>query len=136
MAGPLRRGEYVSTCHSTPISSQPPARKKAADSKPRSPPQRLVKEAYDTLKDKQLRERLQIFDLPTEGSRIKLQARHERWVVIYNANLDQAPEQQNSTRALRAQLIAWEAGRERDEREKARAMDGFTSAEDYEVRYT
>ena len=97
-----------------------------------APPIRLPKEAYDTLKDKQLRERLQRHELSTHGSRAKMQARHEKWVVIFNANLDQAPEQQKSVGALRAQLTDWENGRERDERERTKA-NGIAIDADYEV---
>ncbi|KAG8973340.1 E3 ubiquitin-protein ligase rad18 [Tulasnella sp. 425] len=108
-------------------------------------PERLPKEAYDTLKDKQLRERLGRFDLPTSGSRTKLQARHERWVVIYNSNFqDQAPENRRSLKALRAELLAWEKEREKDEKERARAMertgsggskDSGTNGLDYEMKH-
>lgn len=98
---------------------------------PNTPSGRLAAEAYDTLKDKQLRERLQRFELPTTGSRAKLQARHARWVVLYNANLDHAPERQKSISALRAELIAWESGKEKDEREHAKAQErsGFTGGD-------
>ncbi|KAG8935085.1 E3 ubiquitin-protein ligase rad18 [Tulasnella sp. 417] len=87
-------------------------------------PERLPKEAYDTLKDKQLRERLARFDLSTTGSRAKMQARHERWVVLYNSNFqDQAPENRKTLKALRADLLVWEKEREKDEKERAKAME-------------
>ncbi|KAG8906832.1 E3 ubiquitin-protein ligase rad18 [Tulasnella sp. 403] len=104
-----------------------------------SPLERLPKEAYDTLKEKQIRVRLQRFDLPTTGSRSKLQARHERWVVIFNANLDQSPEHQRSLSALRTQLQIWEQGRERDEKERTKAQEKVGAngsiAADYEVKH-
>ncbi|KAG9051067.1 E3 ubiquitin-protein ligase rad18 [Tulasnella sp. UAMH 9824] len=87
-------------------------------------PERLPKEAYDTLKDKQLRERLARFDLSTTGNRAKMQARHERWVILYNSNFqDQAPENRKSLKALRSDLLAWEKEREKDEKERAKAIE-------------
>ncbi|KAG8882474.1 E3 ubiquitin-protein ligase rad18 [Tulasnella sp. 331] len=95
-----------------------------------SPPVRLPREAYDTLKDKQLRERLSRFDLATTGTRAKLQARHERWTVVYNANLDQDESHRKSLNALRAALVKWEEGRERDEKERAKAIESSAAAGD------
>lgn len=84
--------------------------------------------------------------MPTSGSRTKLQARHERWVVVYNSNFqDQAHENRRSLKALRAELLAWEKEREKDEKERARAMersgnggskDSGTNGLDYEVGFT
>ncbi|KAG9008841.1 E3 ubiquitin-protein ligase rad18 [Tulasnella sp. JGI-2019a] len=95
-----------------------------------SPPERLPREAYDTLKDKQLRERLARFDLSTTGSRAKLQARHERWAVIFNANMDQDEGQRRSLSALKAALVKWEEGREKDEKERVKAVESSAGAGD------
>lgn len=69
-----------------------------------------------------------------------MQARHERWTVIYNANLDQDEGQRKSVTALRAALVKWEEGREKDEKERAKAVEGLGTGgtgpvgRDYEVR--
>lgn len=66
--------------------------------------------------------------------------------MIYNSNFqDQAPENRRSLKALRAELLTWEKEREKDEKERARAMertgsggskDSGTNGLDYEVRHT
>ncbi|KAG8935516.1 E3 ubiquitin-protein ligase rad18 [Tulasnella sp. 418] len=98
------------------------------------PTTRLPKEAYDLMKDKQLRERLSRFDISTTGSRARLQARHERWVILYNANLDNPVEARKPVSALREELSHWEEGKEQDEKEKTKAAESAGQAGDIEYQ--
>ncbi|KAF9072866.1 hypothetical protein BDP27DRAFT_1417643 [Rhodocollybia butyracea] len=68
----------------------------------------LPKKSYDTLKDKAIKELLQEHDLPITGDRKTLVVRHQRWVIIYNSNLDKARNLRKSIPALRRELRDWE----------------------------
>ncbi|KAJ3820879.1 hypothetical protein F5878DRAFT_618567 [Lentinula raphanica] len=68
----------------------------------------LPSKSYDTLKDKQVRELLSEHDLPTTGDRKTIIARHQRWVTIYNANLDKTLKMRKSLSILRRDLRDWE----------------------------
>ncbi|KAH8833916.1 hypothetical protein DL96DRAFT_1578830 [Flagelloscypha sp. PMI_526] len=68
----------------------------------------LPKVAYDTLKDKQLKERLSEHDLSIVGDRKTLVERHQQWVMLYNSNLDRASHHRCSVADLRKQLTKWE----------------------------
>ncbi|KAE9395817.1 hypothetical protein BT96DRAFT_1042907 [Gymnopus androsaceus JB14] len=68
----------------------------------------LPKKSYDTLRDKAIKALLQEHDLSTTGSRQMLIARHQRWVSIYNANLDKAEKLRKSLPSLRRDLEQWE----------------------------
>ncbi|EIN08006.1 hypothetical protein PUNSTDRAFT_69405 [Punctularia strigosozonata HHB-11173 SS5] len=70
---------------------------------------RLPKQSYDMLNDKQVRHLLQEHDLSTIGDRKTLIARHKRWVITYNANLDRAPKRRQTLATLRADLKKWES---------------------------
>ncbi|KAI6009383.1 hypothetical protein F5J12DRAFT_823205 [Pisolithus orientalis] len=52
--------------------------------------ERLPKVSYAVLKDKVLKDLLLSQRLPTTGDRITWIARHQRWVMMYNANLDKS----------------------------------------------
>ncbi|KAF8120960.1 hypothetical protein EV363DRAFT_960609 [Boletus edulis] len=52
------------------------------------PMERLPKVSYDVVKDKTLKELLSSQRLPVGGDRNTRIARHRRWVMMYNANLD------------------------------------------------
>ncbi|KAL0577372.1 E3 ubiquitin-protein ligase rad18 [Marasmius crinis-equi] len=68
----------------------------------------LPKKSYGVLKDKAIRELLQEHDLPTNGDRNALVARHQQWVILYNANLDKSEKLRKSLESLRRDLQHWE----------------------------
>ncbi|KIK63525.1 hypothetical protein GYMLUDRAFT_40568 [Collybiopsis luxurians FD-317 M1] len=80
-------------------------KERASSSEEDSP---LPKKSYDTLKDKAIRDLLQDYDLTTSGDRKALIARHQRLVIIYNANLDKSHKSRKSLNALRRDLKEWE----------------------------
>lgn len=71
----------------------------------------IPKVAYRTLKDKRLREMLSDHDLPTTGDKDTLIRRHERWVLLYNANLDRSLMDRSTLEELRMDLKKWEETR-------------------------
>ncbi|KAH0830313.1 hypothetical protein J3R83DRAFT_1682 [Lanmaoa asiatica] len=71
--------------------------------------ERLPKVSYDVLKDKALRELLSSQHLPVNGDRNTRIARHRRWVMMYNANLDKTTCHK-TLRELRLELRTWEEG--------------------------
>ncbi|EEB94785.1 hypothetical protein MPER_06346, partial [Moniliophthora perniciosa FA553] len=64
--------------------------------------------SYGVLKDKQIRELLQEYDLPTHGDRNTLINRHTQWVTLYNANLDKSEKFRKPIESLRKDLHQWE----------------------------
>ncbi|KAI9056907.1 hypothetical protein FKP32DRAFT_1585149 [Trametes sanguinea] len=64
----------------------------------------IPKVAYDIHRQKRLVELLNEWGLPTNGDRNALIWRHSKWVVLYNANVDRAPENRRSLDQLRAEL--------------------------------
>ncbi|KAK7689073.1 hypothetical protein QCA50_007764 [Cerrena zonata] len=68
----------------------------------------IPKVAYHTLKEKRLREMLSDHDLPTTGDKDTLIRRHERWVLVYNANLDRNPRDRETLEELIRKLKKWE----------------------------
>ncbi|KAI0279826.1 hypothetical protein BGY98DRAFT_1089058 [Russula aff. rugulosa BPL654] len=68
----------------------------------------IPKASYTVLKDKQIRDLLAAHDLPTSGDRSQLIARHERWVAVYNANLDHIPALRKRAAELRSEMRRWE----------------------------
>ncbi|KAL7283043.1 hypothetical protein ACG7TL_002467 [Trametes sanguinea] len=64
----------------------------------------IPKVAYDIHKQKRLVELLSEWSLPTHGDRNTLIWRHSKWVVLYNANVDRAPENRRSLDQLRSEL--------------------------------
>ncbi|KAI6042992.1 hypothetical protein EDC04DRAFT_2563141 [Pisolithus marmoratus] len=73
--------------------------------------ERLPKASYAVLKDKVLRDLLLSQKLPTTGDRNTWIARHQRWVMIYNANLDKSEGNRKGLIELRNELKKWEEDR-------------------------
>jgi len=71
----------------------------------------LPKASYTVLKDKQIRDLLAAHDLSTTGDRSHLISRHERWVALYNANLDRSPGLRKRVAELRVEMRRWEEDR-------------------------
>nr|GAT53714.1 DNA repair protein [Mycena chlorophos] len=94
------------------------------------PDERIPKQSYDTLKDKQLREKLDEFGLQTSGDRASLVARHKYWSMLWNANLDKAAEHRESREVLKRALRKWETERQAPKKGKP-VVDA-----DYLVRVT
>lgn len=74
--------------------------------------ERIPKASYDLLKDKQVKDLLHAHNLPILGDRKTWIARHQRWVMIFNANLDKSGPRKN-TKELRNELKNWEDNRKR-----------------------
>lgn len=72
----------------------------------------LPKVSYNMLKDKQIRDLLSEHELPTTGDHATLVSRHQRWVSIYNANVDRNPQYRRRVSELRVELKKWEKDRE------------------------
>ncbi|KAG2138948.1 hypothetical protein DEU56DRAFT_801007 [Suillus clintonianus] len=75
--------------------------------------ERIPKASYDVLKDKQIKDLLHAHNLPILGDRKMWIARHQRWVMIFNANLDKSGSNRKNTKVLRDELKTWEDGRKR-----------------------
>lgn len=73
--------------------------------------ERLPKVSYAVLKDKVLKDLLISQKLPTTGDRSAWIARHQRWVMIYNANLDKSEGNRKGLAELRIELRKWEEDR-------------------------
>ncbi|KAJ7118772.1 hypothetical protein C8R44DRAFT_789233 [Mycena epipterygia] len=69
---------------------------------------RLPKVSYDTLKEKQLRDKLSEHGLLTTGDRASLTKRHQRWTMLWNANLDKSSAKRRSKAELQKDLKKWE----------------------------
>lgn len=75
--------------------------------------ERIPKASYDVLKDKQVKDLLQAHNLPILGDRKTWIARHQRWVMIFNANLDKSQSNRKTAKELRNELKNWEDNRKR-----------------------
>ncbi|RPA82813.1 DNA repair protein rad18 [Ascobolus immersus RN42] len=71
-----------------------------------APPERLPKLNYHTMKEKDLRKKMQELGLSTEGSKAVLQQRHAEYVMLVNANLD--AKHPRSKRELLMDMRTWE----------------------------
>ncbi|KAJ7243381.1 hypothetical protein B0H12DRAFT_832780 [Mycena haematopus] len=71
----------------------------------------LPKVSYDTLKDRQLKDKLTDLELPTSGDRTAWIARHQRWAMLWNANLDRSLSNRQSKAELLKELKKWEEER-------------------------
>ncbi|KAF9228739.1 hypothetical protein BS17DRAFT_690320 [Gyrodon lividus] len=69
--------------------------------------ERLPKVSYAILKDKTLKDLLLSQKLPVSGDRNAWITRHQRWVMMYNANLDKAGCRKTPSE-LRMELRKWE----------------------------
>ncbi|KAF9049216.1 hypothetical protein BDZ89DRAFT_941014 [Hymenopellis radicata] len=67
----------------------------------------LPKVSYDTLKDKQIKDLLVKQGLSVIGDRQQLINRYQRWVIVYNANLDKALKHRKTVVQLKADLTRW-----------------------------
>ncbi|KAF5379869.1 hypothetical protein D9757_007208 [Collybiopsis confluens] len=88
----------------------------------------LPKKSYDTLKDKTIKEFLREHDLSTAGDRKTLVARHQRWVIIYNANLDKSLKGRKSLNGLRRELNEWET------QQKSKTKHDVTDSAAYQMK--
>ncbi|KAF8188361.1 hypothetical protein BJ912DRAFT_851183 [Pholiota molesta] len=66
---------------------------------------------YTTLKDKQLKDMLVEQGLPMSGDRPLWEQRHQRWVMIFNANLDKSIPNRRTRADLKKDLKKWEEER-------------------------
>ncbi|KAJ7273090.1 hypothetical protein C8J57DRAFT_265929 [Mycena rebaudengoi] len=82
---------------------------------------RLPKVSYDQLKDKQLKDKLLEQGLSTTGDRPLWIARHQRWVMLHNANLDKSGPTRRSKAELLKDLKKWEE--ERKAKKKKTTVD-------------
>ncbi|KAH9926137.1 uncharacterized protein B0H18DRAFT_1006669 [Fomitopsis serialis] len=98
-AGPGRRGHK----------ERDGERLKSPVSQPDDEPEYLPTVSYRTLKDKRIQELLHEHGLPTTGDRNAWDRRHQKWVMLYNANLDRAPSDRHTPDQLRRELQKWEA---------------------------
>ncbi|KAJ6606420.1 hypothetical protein DFH09DRAFT_1120145 [Mycena vulgaris] len=71
----------------------------------------LPKVSYDTLKEKQLRDKLVEHGLSTTGERTVLVRRHKQWTMLFNANLDKSASKRQTKAELRNDLKKWEEQR-------------------------
>ncbi|KIJ69652.1 hypothetical protein HYDPIDRAFT_79970 [Hydnomerulius pinastri MD-312] len=69
--------------------------------------ERLPKVSYAVLKDKVLKDLLLSQKLPVSGDRNTWITRHQRWVMLFNANLDKAGRRKTASE-LRVELKRWE----------------------------
>ncbi|KAI9568981.1 hypothetical protein HD554DRAFT_2021105 [Boletus coccyginus] len=92
------------------LGSKPKKGKNMDNSDPDDTMERLPKVSYDVLKDKALRELLSSQQLPVSGDRNTRIARHRRWVMMHNANLDKITCRKTLSE-LRLELKTWEEGR-------------------------
>ncbi|KAI0668511.1 hypothetical protein C8Q78DRAFT_1155695 [Trametes maxima] len=67
-------------------------------------PEHLPKVAYDIHPQRRVAEMLAEWGLPTHGDKNALVRRHSRWIVLYNANVDRAPENRRTVEQLRLEL--------------------------------
>ncbi|KAH9842555.1 uncharacterized protein C8Q71DRAFT_733395 [Rhodofomes roseus] len=72
-------------------------------------PEYLPTVSYHTLKDRRVQELLNEHGLPTTGDRHAWVRRHQKWVTLYNANLDRTPSDRHMPDQLRRELQKWEA---------------------------
>ncbi|KAI0350227.1 hypothetical protein OH77DRAFT_1413481 [Trametes cingulata] len=82
-----------------------------------SEPEHIPKVAYDIHPQKRIAEMLAEWGLPTHGDKNALVRRHSKWVVLYNANVDRAPENRRSLEQLRNDLRKMEEAEARTRKE-------------------
>jgi hypothetical protein len=95
-----------------------------------APPERLPKLNYHTMKEKDLRKKMQELGLSAEGSKAVLQQRHAEYVMLVNANLD--AKHPRSKRDLLTEMRSWESLRLDAERNRKPNHSHNTSASDKE----
>ncbi|KIM49499.1 hypothetical protein M413DRAFT_438683 [Hebeloma cylindrosporum] len=80
---------------------------------------------YTTLKDKQLKDMLTQQNLPVTGDRSIWEQRHQRWVMLYNANLDKSLANRKTKAELRKDLKRWEEERTRKKKTAITDVKGY-----------
>ncbi|KAJ6582840.1 hypothetical protein B0H10DRAFT_2097984 [Mycena sp. CBHHK59/15] len=83
----------------------------------------LPKVSYDTLKDKQLKDKLLEHNLSTAGDRSLLILRHQRWTILHNANLDKSTSKRRTKPELHKELKKWEEERKVKKKKTATTVD-------------
>ncbi|KAJ7043099.1 hypothetical protein C8F04DRAFT_29930 [Mycena alexandri] len=81
----------------------------------------LPKVSYDTLKDRQLKDKLAEQGLAVTGDRALWTERLQRWTMLWNANLDKSALHRQSRGELHKELKRWEE--ERKNRKKKTTVD-------------
>ncbi|KAG7453048.1 uncharacterized protein BT62DRAFT_44099 [Guyanagaster necrorhizus] len=94
----------------------------------------LPKVSYDTLKDKQIKQLLQDQGLATLGNRALCIARHQKWVMLWNSNLDKAPKNRKSKSQLRSDLDQW-LQEKHESKSKVVVEDTFGHQKKYESEF-
>ncbi|PPR05993.1 hypothetical protein CVT26_005715 [Gymnopilus dilepis] len=97
-------------------------KKKASDSDDEHP---LPLSTYTTLKDRQLKDMLAEHDLPLTGDRANWEQRHQKWVMLFNANLDRSPSNRKTKAELRKELKKWEEERSRKKKAVITDVKGY-----------
>ncbi|EIW60821.1 E3 ubiquitin-protein ligase RAD18 [Trametes versicolor FP-101664 SS1] len=80
-------------------------------------PEHLPKVAYDIHPQKRIVELLNEWGLSTHGEKNALIKRHSRWIVLYNANVDRAPENRKTIEQLRIDLRRAEEAEQKTRKE-------------------
>lgn len=94
---------------------------------PSAPLVKLKRPQYQLLSEKALRKLCEESGLTTTGHRSLLEARHRRWIDLFNSDLDASPAYRRGVGKLKKEMREWEKGREREEAEKARSKGVSTS---------
>lgn len=100
---------------------------KGASAGPSTPLVKLKRPQYQLLSEKALRKLCEESGLTTTGHRSLLEARHRRWIDLFNSDLDASPAYRRGVGKLKKEMREWEKGREREEAEKARSKGVSTS---------
>ncbi|KAJ6488500.1 hypothetical protein C8R47DRAFT_481440 [Mycena vitilis] len=103
---------------------QPKSKGKEKDRAP-AEEDHLPKVSYDTLKDKQLKDKLLEHGLSVTGDRTIWIARHQRWTMLWNANLDRSAPKRQSKGELLKELKKW------DEERKVKKKKTTVDADSY-----
>ncbi|KAI8999023.1 hypothetical protein BD414DRAFT_433472 [Trametes punicea] len=77
----------------------------------------IPKVAYDIHPQKRIAEMLSEWGLPTHGDKNALVRRHSKWVILYNANVDRAPENRRTLDQLRNDLRKLEEAEQKTRKE-------------------
>ncbi|TFK72142.1 hypothetical protein BDN72DRAFT_836516 [Pluteus cervinus] len=96
--------------------------------------ERLPKASYDALKDRVLKDMLKEHDLSVTGDRNALERRHQRWVMLYNANLDKSHVNRKTIPELRSDLKLWEEERGRRKKHAVQDIETYERQHKYEFQ--
>ncbi|KAF7791289.1 hypothetical protein EIP86_002303 [Pleurotus ostreatoroseus] len=95
----------------------------------------LPKVSYDTLSAKRVKEMLQEHGLSTHGDKSAMVARHQRWVIMYNANRDASESQRKTPNQLREELRKREENEERRKKVKRKDLDMTAHQETHKTMF-